>query len=179
MYTVLEHNNFNYDCTWPTRTFGYVDAEQGLYPYTLDYKSVQDCQIPPCPKCSHPGLWVQPIIDLEDEGIGMNPNTPDYGNPCSMLDACLVKEHNNWTQPEDPNQVYHMLMKNFKRVYEGDKKFIQEIASYPDVWIVPVQAGIDYMQDLFFDSNFSNEQLIELGKDKGPFACADIENQTG
>merc|ERR1712193_126031 len=65
MYTVLENNNFNYDCTWPTRTFGYVDAEQGLYPYTLDYKSVQDCQIPPCPKCSHPGLWVQPIIDLE------------------------------------------------------------------------------------------------------------------
>jgi len=214
MYTVLEHNNFNYDCTWPTRTFGYVDAEQGLYPYTLDYKSVQDCQIPPCPKCSHPGLWVQPIIDLEDEWIGMNPQTPDYGNPCSMLDACLVKEHNNWTQPEDPNQVYHMLMKNFKRVYEGDldfdgelvegnrapwglymhaawffgdyawhyegyKKFIQEIASYPDVWIVPVQSGIDYMQDLFFDSNFSNEQLIELGKDKGPFACADIENQTG
>ena len=56
---------------------------------------------------------------------------------------------------------------------------IQEIASYPDVWIVPVQSGIDYMQDLFFDSNFSNEQLIELGKDKGPFACADIENQTG
>ena len=55
MYTVLENNNFNYDCTWPTRyskflsglqtflkrTFGYVDAEQGLYPYTLDYKSVQ------------------------------------------------------------------------------------------------------------------------------------------
>ena len=27
--------------TFLKRTFGYVDAEQGLYPYTLDYKSVQ------------------------------------------------------------------------------------------------------------------------------------------
>ena len=37
------------------------------------------------------------------------------------------KEHNNWTQPNDPNQVYHMLMKNFKRVYEGDLDFDGEL----------------------------------------------------
>ena len=56
MYTVLEEENFDYDCSWPTRfehwviirifnflnrRFGYMDAEQGLYPYTLDYHSVQ------------------------------------------------------------------------------------------------------------------------------------------
>ena len=41
MYSMLEHNNFRYDCTWPTRAFGFTDAELGLYPYTLDYKSVQ------------------------------------------------------------------------------------------------------------------------------------------
>ena len=41
MYSMLEHNNFRYDCTWPTRKFGFTDAMQGLYPYTLDYKSVQ------------------------------------------------------------------------------------------------------------------------------------------
>ena len=56
MYSVLEEENFKYDCTWPTRyeywvmiqifnlskrRFGYMDAEQGLYPYTLDYRSVQ------------------------------------------------------------------------------------------------------------------------------------------
>ena len=36
-------------------------------------------------------------------------------------------KHDNWTQPEDPNQVYHMLMKNFKRVYEGDLDFDGEL----------------------------------------------------
>merc|ERR1719490_702039 len=150
MYDVLAQENFDYDCTWPTRRFGYIDAEQGLYPYTV----------------------------------------------------------------EDPDQVYDMLMKNFKRVYEGDvdfdgqlvpgnrapwglymhaawffgdygwhytgyKKFIQEIASYDDVWIVPVESGLEYMRSLFFGANLSNEQLIAQGKDNGPFACADIENQTG
>ena len=55
MYSMLTANHFEYDCTWPTREYGYVDAELGLYPYTLDYASVQDCQIPPCPTCSFPG----------------------------------------------------------------------------------------------------------------------------
>merc|ERR1719334_1479133 len=61
-FFMLENNNFQYDCSWPTRKFGYKDAMLGLYPYTLDFKTVQDCEIEPCPKCSHPGLWVQPMI---------------------------------------------------------------------------------------------------------------------
>ena len=122
-----------------------------------------------------------------------------------------------------------MLMKNFKRIYEGDvdfdgqlvpgnrapwglyvhtewffgdygwhytgyKQFIQvcppclfqkksfcfqEIASYDDVWIVPIEAGLEYMKTTFFGANLSNEQLKAQGKENGPFACADIEEQTG
>jgi len=213
MYGVLKEENFHYDCTWPTRAFGYMDAEQGLYPYTLDYKSVQDCPIEPCPQCSHPELWVQPMIDLEDEWIGANPQTPNNGNPCSMLDACTVIPHDNYGE-EDPQQVYDMLMKNFKRIYEGDvdgdgefspgnrapwglymhaawffgdygwhytgyKQFIAEIASYDDVWIVPIEAGLDYMKTIAFGANLSNEQLKAQGKDNGPFACKDIEEKTG
>merc|ERR1712126_789676 len=212
-FFMLENNNFQYDCSWPTRKFGYKDAMLGLYPYTLDYRSVQDCPIEPCPQCSHPGLWVQPMIDLEDEWIGANPSTPDFGNPCSMLDACTVIPLDNYTA-EDPQQVYDMLMKNFKRIYEGDvdfdgqlvpgnrapwglymhaawffgdygwhctgyKQFIQEIASYDDVWIVPIEAGLEYMRTTFFGANLSNEQLKAQGKENGPFACADIEEQTG
>merc|ERR1711887_425616 len=115
MFQMLQENNFDYDCTWPTRKFGYIDAEAGLYPYTLDFASTQDCPIEPCPKCSYPGLWVQPMIDLEDDWIGSNPQLPNNGNVCSMLDGCVIMN-----QPETAETVYDMLMKNFKRVYEGE-----------------------------------------------------------
>ena len=90
MFAELYNNNFLYDCSWPTRAYGYIDAEYGLYPYTLDYSTKQDCPIKPCPECSYPGLWVQPMIDLEDEWIGSNPNCPTCGNVCSMLDGCIM-----------------------------------------------------------------------------------------
>ena len=90
MFEMLSENNFNYDCSWPTRAYGYVDAENGLYPYTLDYSSIQDCPIEPCPKCSYPGTWVQPMIDLEDRWFNSNPQCPSCGNVCSMLDFCFM-----------------------------------------------------------------------------------------
>ena len=90
MFQMLAENNFQYDCSWPTRAYGYTDAEQGLFPYTLDYKSTQDCPIKPCPECKYPGVWVQPMTDLEDEWIGSNPNCPTCGNLCSMLDGCVM-----------------------------------------------------------------------------------------
>jgi len=117
-FSMLYNNNFDYDCSWPTRAFGYMDAEIGLYPYTMDFESVQDCEISPCPTCSYPGLWVQPMLDLEDEWIGSV--VPGQGNPCSMLDACTIIPHDEYG-PEDPKQVFDMLMRNFARVYNGNR----------------------------------------------------------
>lgn len=208
MYAMLEENKFTYDCTMPTRTYGHVDAENGLFPYTLDYKTVQDCEIEPCPKCSHPGIWVQPMIDLEDEQIGVNPSLPDEGMPCSMLDGCVIPNG-----PFTAQRVYDMLMKNFNRVYkgdyddfggwnEGDKapwglymhaawffgaeikwhydgyvQFLEEITDnekYPDVWVVPVKEGIEYMK-----GPMPQNVLEMMGKsDMSPFGCQSIEDQT-
>ena len=56
--------------------------------------------------------------------------------------------------------------------------FNQEITNkekYPDVWIVPVKAGIEYMKN-----PLTHEQLMELGKsDDSPFGCQSIEDKTG
>ena len=73
-----------------------------------------------------------------------------------------------------PSQVYNMLMKNFDRAYNGNTRapmglymhaawffgqdwhyqgylqFLEEISDnqkYPDVWILPVRAGIEYRKD--------------------------------
>jgi len=208
MFQMMEENNFLYDSSWPTRQYGYIDAEYAMFPYTLDYKTKQDCPIDPCPKCSHPGIWEQLMIDLEDEWLGSNPACPECGNLCSMLDGCVI--------PEDPTaeHVYNMLMRNFNRVYRGEedelgifrdgtrapwglymhaawffgqpwhydgyKMFIAEITNstaYPDVYIVPVEAGLRWM-----NAPMDSELLMNLGKkDSSPFGCESIEAdpQTG
>ena len=51
---------------------------------------LKDCPVSPCPTCDYPGLWVQPMLDLEDRWIGADPNHPNNGMPCSMLDACIM-----------------------------------------------------------------------------------------
>jgi len=213
MFQMLKENNFEYDCTWPTRKFGYLDAEAALYPYTLDYASVQDCPIEPCPKCEYPGLWVQPMIDLEDDWIGSNPMYPNNGNVCSMLDGCVIMN-----QPETAETVYEMLMKNFMRVYYGEtddfgdfqpgnkapwglymhaawffgenrwhydgyRMFLDELTGiydngtrkYPDVFIVDVKSGINYMK-----RQLPMQIIDNYGKgDHSPFGCEAIEGQTG
>jgi len=206
MFQMLAENNFLYDSSWPTRQYGYIDAEYAIFPYTLDYKTKQDCPIEPCPHCSWPGVWEQPMIDLEDEWIGSNPSCPECGNACSMLDACVIMGE------ATAEHVYQMLKKNFDRVYHGEedelgffvegsrapwglymhaawffgqqwhydgyKMFIEEITNstkYPDVYIVPVEAGLRYMQ-----APMDKETIAALGKkDTSPFGCEAIEAQSG
>jgi len=182
-FTMMQNNGFKYDCSMPTRLYGYIDADRGLYPYTLDYKSKQDCEVGTCPKCSYPGMWVQPMIDLEDNWHA-NPNLPDYGMPCSMLDACIGFTQNT------PEEIKEFLMRNFNRVYTGSKApwglymhaawfygeyekthyvgykmFLEEIVKLDDVWIVPIRDGLEYMMN-----PMNQTDILAQGKDS-VFGC--------
>lgn len=74
-FEMISNNNFLFDSSWPTQTYN----SPGLWPYTLDYKSNQDCVIGPCPNESWPGVWVLPMITWRD-----NKNIP-----CAMVDTCV------------------------------------------------------------------------------------------
>jgi len=187
MFTALYKHNFMYDCSWVSRDYGYLDLDSGLFPYTLDFKSTQDCPILPCPECSYPGLWVQPMLDLEDNWIGADPNHPDNGMPCSMLDGCIIMDDN-----PDRTTVKNMLMKNFMRNrdgtrapmglymhagwfygeyswhFEGYMDFLKEITQMNDVWIVPINEGIDYVSNY---NNATNADILAMGDDS-PFSCS-------
>jgi len=186
-FAALKADGFLYDCSWVSRDYGYLDLDQGLFPYSMDYESVQDCPIEPCPTCGFEGLWVQPMLDLEDNWIGANPNLPDNGMPCSMLDGCIIMDEN-----PTRDTVKQMLMKNFNRNragtrapmglymhaawfaseeliwhYDGYKDFLQEVTTtYDDVWIVPIVDGLDYYRNY---NNFTNSDILALGED-GPFS---------
>lgn len=74
-FQMMAAAGLTYDSSWPT--IAYTDP--ALWPYTLNFKSTQDCIIPPCPNASIPGPWVMPMVSLTDL----------LGTPCAMLDTCF------------------------------------------------------------------------------------------
>jgi len=192
MYTALERDGFAYDCSWPTRDYGYLDMDIGLFPYSLKYKSIQDCPIKPCPECSYEKLLVQPMLDLEDLWLGADPYHPDNGMPCSMLDGCIIMVDN-----PTRDTVKGMLMKNFLRNrngtrapmglymhaawffgaennfhYDGYVDFIKEVTeTYDDVWFVTISEGLDYVMNF---NSYSNADLLALTETDAPFGCPPV-----
>jgi len=180
MLQMMENKGFEYDCSSPSRLFGYTNMNYGRWPFTYDWYNDMDCQIEPCPKCDFPGIWSQPILDFEDgrdDGLG-------HGYPCGMTDTCQVQGGGN------SDSIYNMLMKNFDRAYngytrspigiyihsawfvytnswhfEGYKKFLDHIMAMDDVWIVPIKDGIEYMKN----GSMTNDNLIN--GDFEPFNC--------
>lgn len=73
-FEALRRLGLEYDSSWPTQHY----AAPGLWPYSLDYRTIQDCPIGRCPNASLADVWVNPILDWLDT----------EGNPCSMVDAC-------------------------------------------------------------------------------------------
>ncbi|KAJ3661997.1 hypothetical protein Zmor_006366 [Zophobas morio] len=139
-----------YDCSWPTQTF----RNPGLWPYTLDYKSNQDCSIGPCPEDSIPGFWVVPMIDWTDQG----------NNVCSMVDACVnIPE-------DDADALSQWFIDNFNIQYNGNrapfgfyvhaayfnvnplrldayKKFVDYLQGLDDVFLVTPNQAIQWIQN--------------------------------
>ena len=100
MYAALFLNGFTYDLSWPSGKY----TNPPLYPYTLDFRSIQDCPVGECPIMPYPGLWVIPNIDL------MNKD----GTVCgSMMDACdPLGDEAAW---------YEILHRNFHYHYDSNR----------------------------------------------------------
>jgi hypothetical protein len=74
-YEALVQSGLTYDSSWATQNY----IKPGMWPYSLDYASAQDCPMGHCPTASIPGAWVAPLIDWVDMS----------NNFCAMLDACI------------------------------------------------------------------------------------------
>lgn len=65
-----------YDSSWPS-----LPAKR-MFPYTLDYKSTEDCLLgAKCPNEPFEGFWILPINDL----VG------NEGKECSVVSACRIQ----------------------------------------------------------------------------------------
>jgi|ERR1712080_28177 len=148
-FQMLEDNGIEYDCSMPTMDH----RENGLFPYTLDYHSDQDCDIAPCPVECHKGVWVIPMNDWTDPG----------DQPCAMFDACP-------NRPTTKARMLEMMHKNFDDHYKGDRapfsmfthiamlqgfpyiwqaynEFLDYLQTLPDVYMVTAHQAIEWMRN--------------------------------
>ncbi|XP_011184262.1 chitin deacetylase 7 [Zeugodacus cucurbitae] len=138
-----------YDSSWPTQRY----TSPAMWPYTLDYRSRQDCQIGPCPNAAIPGFWVSPMVSWFDTA----------GYSCAMIDGCI------YPPKDDVDAMFNWMMENFKRHYDGNRtpfgmylhaawfqrgrhyfeafrKFLLHVNTLPDVYLTTVSRVIHYMK---------------------------------
>ncbi|KAJ8708394.1 hypothetical protein PYW07_010519 [Mythimna separata] len=101
-FQVMADYGLEYDSSWPTSAY----RDPGLWPYTLDYASTQDCTMPPCPTASIPKPWVQPLVSWTDL----------QGLPCVMADSCHFTP-----DLEDEEAWYKFIVGNFERHYFSNR----------------------------------------------------------
>lgn len=136
----------SYDNTWTTKN-------KKVWPYTLDYKSEQPCDIGECPKEEHKGFWIVPIsnwLDAKD-------------TPCATVSGCsnLPKD--------DANEIYDWILKNYEKNHERKLpfnmilnsdmfgrlkefktayvRFLDYLQEQSDVYIINQSAAIEWVKD--------------------------------
>lgn len=158
-YRAMADAGLEYDSSWPTSKY----VNPGLWPYTLDYYSTQDCSLGSCPEESVKGIWVQPILTWEDQ----------QEHRCAMVDACQNIPDNN------VNSLTEWMKKNFHRIYDSNrapfgfhlhaawfqkganylnafKNFLDYIEGLGDVYLVKTSKVIDYVKKPVTESKFDS-----------------------
>ncbi|XP_014667489.1 PREDICTED: uncharacterized protein LOC106809057 [Priapulus caudatus] len=146
-FSMMAEHGFIYDMSMPTQ-----QNDPPLWPYTLDYRSTQGCDIPPCPTASFPGVWEVPLVDWLDTN----------GTLCSMVDGCHI--------PESKDEALQLLHDNFNRHYHGNRapfpvnlrarwfyeygynreaitEWLDSLASMNDVYVVTVSQMLSYVRN--------------------------------
>jgi len=148
MFDAMNQTGITYDSTL-------VAGENNppIWPYTLEYKSSQDCKVEKCPRNSHPGLWEVPLVQHFDDS--------DPKRVCSVIDACQDRR--------TKESARDMLLDNFLRHYTSNRapfplfmhawfdtgkyrmeaflEFLETILLLPDVYVVPISDVLEWIKN--------------------------------
>lgn len=155
MYQELYDAKFVWENSRPTLAYRPPD---GMWPYTNDYLSTQDCKIEPCPIGAYPGFWTVPLIDLLSSSL----------TECAMADACTPVLNTT-------DQTFEFLQTNFLEHYNGNRvpfelsihagwvngtgnetiaerrkgydQFLDYLATLPDVYLVSISRGLEWVKN--------------------------------
>ncbi|TRY74589.1 hypothetical protein TCAL_01640 [Tigriopus californicus] len=144
-FLMMKEFGFVYDASIPAPL-----SDPPIWPYTLDFKIPHKCiSNRMCPSRSFPGIWEMPLNQLVFE---------EYS--CAMVDSCPPYF--------DQDEIYEILMTNFNRHYNSNRaplglyfhttwfkdkknrrafrKFLDQMVSRNDVWVVNNYEAIQWMQ---------------------------------
>lgn len=122
-------------------------------PFTLDFGWPYDCKVKPCPRDRHPGFWEVPVVSLLDYL---------HRYDCVYVDGCM-------NIPPNEESAYQFLMDNFNSYYQRERipfginmhpswfytgerlkamdRFIMDLVSRQDVFIVSVKKTLDWLKN--------------------------------
>ncbi|XP_059056288.1 chitin deacetylase 8-like [Achroia grisella] len=160
-YQMIADHGLLYDHTWLT----IANIDPGMWPYTLDYASTQDCVIEPCPTASIPGVWVLPMITWRD----LN------NSPCPMVDNCP-----NAPALTDEEGWFQFILTNFERHYLGNRA---PFGYYIHAWYLSVNPAVERALNRFLDLiNNLNDAFLVNSRDviewvKNPVPVTEYKEQ--
>ncbi|XP_014787134.1 chitin deacetylase 7 [Octopus bimaculoides] len=147
----LKRDGFKYDASLVSYIHKIDPYAPPIWPYTLDFPSVDDCGVKPCPDWTFRGLWEIPLVEYEDKD----------GTLCAMLDECDTSR--------SEEELYNVIMKNFENHYNTNRapfgiymhspwlknpsnfnvvrRFMQDISTRGDVWFVSQSKVLDWIQN--------------------------------
>jgi len=153
MYEALSASSLQWESSMPT----IAHRKPGLFPYTNDFASIQDCQIAPCRNHSFPGFWTFPMI----AAMGGN------GFSCSMMDTCIptpvtaqdtfdllkvnFDDHYN-TQDERANRAPFGIFIHYAWIADEQRRqgledFLDYLGTLPDVYMTTVSNAIEWSKN--------------------------------
>lgn len=145
-FLMMNEFGFVYDASLPAPI-----SDPPIWPYTLDYKIPHKCiGRRKCPSRSFPGIWELPLNQLlfEDFGCAMVDSCPNYFNQKEILEIFMTNFYRHYNSNRAPLGLYfHSTWFRNKKNRRAFRKFLDELVSRPDVWIVSNWEVIQWMRN--------------------------------
>jgi len=145
-FLMMGEFGFVYDSSLPAPL-----SDPPVWPYTLDYKIPHKCiGRRQCPSRSFPGIWEVPLNQLvfDDYSCAMVDSCPPYFSSDEILDIFMTNFNRHYSTNRAPLGLYfHSTWFKEKKNRKAFRKFLDELVSRPDVWVVSTWEMLQWMRN--------------------------------
>jgi len=145
-FLMMKEFGFVYDSSIPAPL-----SDPPLWPYTLDYKIPHKCiGRRKCPSRSFPGIWELPLNQLvfEEYGCAFVDSCPPYFSQEEIFNIFMTNFHRHYNSNRAPIGLYfHSTWFENKKNRKAFRKFLEEMVSRPDVYLVSSWEAIQWMRN--------------------------------